>query len=526
MFEKDKISNLLILLKDCPVILFICLLLFVLLTIFLAILLITLIIGLIRGRGIKIGFITINGKRENISNEIRQKQDKFENYIATTINKLYEKIDYVERLAILPNFRIPPSSSLKKISSNIDMIHKKNILIKFDLEIPSLTKNDININHYKFKRATETLALIYNKAHKIIVAYSQGGVRLDIANEGYHFDDSHPKRLISFLNDSSINYKILNSLDDIPDFYASEVKIAFLKNIVEIFPEEKRELDFISETSKQFVDSLCKYVDLFILDDFRKSIYKLPLNTYISSKITSYVGIGLENDIKYLESLVKNCIKYGREGKKRIAICGSMRPYDLHIIKLLLHYNLFDKILLGVYPALPFQICNGINISKKIEEKLISLCSQKNESFERIKLDVCKFCLEHYREKLLMPKDYFVDGDKYITIKEIINYNESISIGTQTIKQYVEECQSAFLVFHFGMLSPADEKLRWVTKEIINAYKSDKIVSYTAGDHIGMLAQDLGFTDDNTFFITGAQTTSCFLGGVGLIGLQNFFQNE
>ena len=41
-----------------------------------------------------------------------------------------------------------------------------------------------------------------------------------------------------------------------------------------------------------------------------------------------------------------------------------------------------------------------------------------------------------------------------------------------------------------------------------------------------MLAQEIGFTNEDTYFITGAQTTAYFLSSKNLIGLSGFIENN
>jgi len=508
--------------------------------IILIVLLIIVIIALAEGREIQLGFIKV-GQRQKKTNEAesnkadvsvsKEEIEKLRSELKSLEKLCSKKLDYIERLAVLPNFEIPPSGILRRISKNTDIIKDRVVLIRLDLEIPALEDTDIEMKHFKFFRAAETLKVLTLHAKKIIIAFSQGSVKIDIAKTGYNYHGNHVKEIISLLNDTECKYQCLNNIDEISDFIDSNNKIAFLPNLINIFPEENSFLNPISDTSKGIVNKLCKYVNMYILDDFRKNIYPLPLNTYITNKIPSFIGLGLERDIKNLEFLVKKCISFGREEKKRIAICGSLRPYDLHIIKSLLEYHLFDKVLLGPYPSIPFLMSQGVKVPNETREKLIGLCYEKALLFDEYVLKtICKDTYEMYKNNILLPDDFIDEKCESINIDELEHHgifpgNDIFpGIGEKTIKKYQSECENASLVFHFGMLGSALKKYRWVTQEIIKSYKN--ILCFTAGDHISMLAQEIGFTNRDTHFITGAQTTAYFLSNKRLIGLSGFIEKQ
>jgi len=449
------------------------------------------------------------------------------------------RIDHIERQTVLPTYKIPDISSLRSIQDVKDCINGKVVLVKLDLDIPFRNRDGQPISHIKFSRAKQTIREIKNYGGKIVLLIGQGIAKI---NEFESLESNKQEYLMMqhaiALRHLFYGELIIKELDRIPlreelDLIKDN-EIIILPNLARISPEDERclkdqKIDLTDEeiSSSNLVAMLHELYDIFVLDDFRSTIKRLPSNIGLANAHLSVIGEGIKRDIQGLNSLVTNCIHFGRTSiDKRLCICGSSRPSDILIIETILRYQLFDYVAVGPIQSLVFLLASGVKLRDKIYEKLVVLSRNNGFDLSLLTNEIASKALDNFRSKIILPVDYQVDFSgacKELPVDEFIKQNSFVeAIGTSTLKKYTELIEDSKLVFHFGMLGHTREPYRKMTEKVIERYACGSCISYMAGDHIAGLANIIGVEADIDYIIRGAKTTSFYFTNNKLPGLDPF----
>lgn len=451
---------------------------------------------------------------------------------------LATKIDYVERLAILPNYEIPDIASLRTMEELPDDISGKNVLVKLDLDIAIAKSDGTPIDHFKFIRASKTIQHLIKMKARIILLIGQGLSNIDYLEESVICKDLtyHVSKLIEFL-EIEPTVVFLDEVSQLNDYLSSEenYQILVLPNLLQISSEEalaqkapnenKLNIDF---SQSLVVKQLRPFYDIFVLDDFRSTIKRLPSNIGLSVGKQAVVGKGVQSDLGNLEKLIRTLMELGRRASNhRVCICGSSRPNDVLIVDALLQAKLFDKILLGPFPSLVVYAAQGNPLNKSIWQDLTVLAQANNHDIHALVENYGRHILDYYADKIVLPVDFLVDDGSLRSIKasELEAADISIQgIGNESVEKYKEEINSASLVFHFGMLGSAKPKYRSCTEEIIKTYSQASCISFMAGDHIAGIAKLISAESGIDYMITGAKTTSYYITGKHLPGIEPYIK--
>lgn len=451
---------------------------------------------------------------------------------------LSTKIDYVERLAILPNYEIPDIASLHTIDDLPDNITGSNVLVKLDLDIAIANKDGVPIDHFKFFRAAKTINYLMGKKVRIILLIGQGLSNIDYLEESVSCKDLsyHVSQLLELV-EFTPKTVFLDEVSQLESYLFSneEYELFILPNLLQISSEEvlaqkspnenKLNIDF---SESLIVKQLKPYYDYFILDDFRSTIKRLPSNIGLSLSKKAIVGRGVQSDLGNLEKLIRTLMELGRRASnQRVCICGSSRPNDVLIIDALLQAKLFDKILLGPFPSLVIYAAQGHELNKSIWQDLTVLAQANNHDIHAIIENYGKHIVDYYSDKIVLPTDFLVDDGSPVSInvRDLGQSNHSIQgIGAKSAEEYKQVIKTASLVFHFGMLGSANPKYRACTEEIIKSYSQATCKSFMAGDHIAGVAKLIGAEQGIDYMITGAKTTSYYITGKHLPGIEPFIK--
>lgn len=450
-----------------------------------------------------------------------------------------QKLEQIERLIVLPNYEIPGRKDLWTIKDIENQIKGKRVLVKLDIDIPIADVNNNPIDHYKFKRAISTLNYLLDRQAKVIILAGQGLSSIDYLDKVSPKDDLswHIEKLSSLLK-IKVNFKKILNLNTVADsinkMEGNDVLV--LPNLTKLSTEEVRfQKTLGAARSKSYIhedlliQALENSYDYFVLDDFRSTILALPSNVGLANNKTSVIGKGVESDLYALEKLIRTTIDLGRRtSSERVCICGSSRPNDLVIVAALLKAKLFDKILIGPYPSLVLHAVGGQKLSRDITDDISFLVKNNNYNLDRLMKNEAFNILDNFSEHIVLPEDYIVniDGkDEEILATSLSEYNTSIcGIGNATINSFKRIIADASLVFHFGMLGRSESRYIHCTKEIIYAYANSDCVSFMAGDHIAGIASLINVEDKIDHIITGAKTTSFYITGKHLPGLEPFIK--
>ncbi|MBN2444798.1 MAG: phosphoglycerate kinase [Spirochaetales bacterium] len=479
-------------------------------------------------------------KVEEINSKVNTIQERInkidENNMRETLEILDNKIDYVERIAILQNYEIPNKLDFKTLKDISDQLEGKRILVKLDIDIPLSDDGENPTFHPKYGRACKTLSFLLDQKCIIILLVTQGLSGVDFFEKAILGGLTiHAQRLETLLKVEK-PIIILDSLQKLTTYIpeAQNRDIFMLPNLLDISGKEvlvtkslNRKISKIEIYNNEMVKLLKPHYDIFVLDDFRSTIKPLPSNTGLAYQKESVIGKGLESDISCLEHLIKKCIDFGKKKSQyRVCICGSSRPSDVLIIEALLNARLFDKILLGPIPSLVLYQARELKVNQQIRNELSLLAEYNDEDIEDLVYKTGKILLNSYEKQIVLPVDYIVEkGNNIMTllVGDLLDNKLHIrGIGEKTVALYEDIINDACLVFHFGMLGNAKEPFIKCTEKIIDSYARTRCETFMAGDHIAGIAQKIGVADKIDHFITGAKTTSFYITGRQLPGFELF----
>jgi len=473
---------------------------------------------------------------DTVSSELAQVKLLFEKNLG--LNEIFKyRIDHIERQTVLPNYKIPDKTRLKTIDDILPSCSNKRVLIKLDLDIPFVDNEGMPSAHIKFTRAAETINDLIKIDGKIMLLVGQGISNIDLfEKKGSEIDLSgHIHRLIKQLP-KGITIKLINNASEISTSLNSLGKneLLLLPNLRKISSEDfyylknqEHECKTVDILNSNLVTTLHNLFDVYIMDDFRSSIKRLPSNIGLSHNKICAIGRGLERDLSSLNQLITESINIGRKSSSdRVCICGSSRPNDISIIEVLLSHKLFDRVILGPLPSFVLQLAKGDKVNNTIKEKLILLSQQNGFNLQELIKGPAKRIVSNFNAQLVFPDDFIIEanGSNEEIQSDILSGTESFveGIGSSTIERYTHTINSASLVFHFGMLGHSVEPYCQSTEAIISAYANAPCLSFMAGDHIAGLANKIGVQDKINFIIRGAKTTGFYITNQHLPGLDPY----
>jgi 3-phosphoglycerate kinase len=468
------------------------------------------------------------------------------------VARLAAQLNRLERLTILPNYKLPSKSALATLDDLPEDLTGVRILVKADVDIPG--KLGSVTNHFKFERAAKTLNEITKRGGSALLLWGQGltSVELLELSESYG-SEWHEGKLRQYLN-KDIEIRRLESmtqLDDMARTSDPRCAITFLPNLVDISPEDillvkgsrnaSRQLEGRAEefcVQSRLVSSLANHYEIFVMDDFRSTVFQLPSNVGLAYGKRRVIGRGLEGDLTSLEGLVERCIYLGRRStSQRIFVCGSSRPDDLLVVETFLQSRLFDLCLLGPYPSLVIRAAMGQSLSPSVLGELAQLSALNGRPLDALLEGAARRLISEYSDRIILPTDFILrhggpDGAVgYAGVNDgqlaSVGEDDRISaIGPDTVADFCKRIDESDLVFHFGMLGRGSQPEREQTATVIRRYCESGAEAFMAGDHILAIAHDMGLGARLSGSVTGAQTTSYYMTGVQLPGLVPFLKRQ
>lgn len=468
------------------------------------------------------------------------------------VGRLAAQLNRLERLTILPNYELPPKSSLSTLSDLPQDLTGARILVKSDVDIPGPLENVAT--HFKFERAAITLNEIAKRGGSALVLWGQGLTSVELLESSEASSSEWPEtRLTSFL-DTGVDIRRIESIAQLTEYpWAADhpSTITFLPNLVDISPEDlllvkgsrgaSHQLEGRAEefcVQSRLVSTLSNSYDIFVLDDFRSTVFQLPSNVGLAYGKRRVIGRGLESDLTSLEGLVERCIYLGRRStSQRIFICGSSRPDDLLVVETFLQSRLFDQCLLGPYPALVIFAAMGQRLSPSVLAELAQLSALNGRSLDMLLDGPGRRLVKEYSDRIILPTDFMLrHGGPEGPVREIsVNSGRLATmgdetrisaIGSGTVTDFCHRIDESELVFHFGMLGRGSHPEVEQTAAVIRRYCESSAEAFMSGDHILAIAHEMGLGGRLSGSVTGAQTTSYYMTGVQLPGLVPFLKRQ
>lgn len=474
--------------------------------------------------------------------------------LSDRVGHLGRKLASVERLAILPNFEIPSADAVVKLSDIERFITPETrVLIKADIDVAR--RRSPGETHFKLHRLASTINQILPRGANVVVLAAQGLTSVELLENVNRQDLEWHRRALADILGDGISITACSSLEEAHDALVKDPderpQVTFLPNLIDLSPEdilypgigaprpsitEQAKALRLSCENSTLVRALEPLYDIFVLDDFRSTVWQLPSNVGLASNRPGAIGVGLEADLSSLERLVARCIEVGRKGDlARLCICGSSRPEDIEVVEAFLDARLFDQVLLGPTPSLLVYEALGNSLPHGIRDDLEHLVAQSSHSLSELLGRSVHKVLTEYRDKIVLPTDYVVadragrKASKTVEPHELRHLGEDdriMTIGPLSVDRYLEAIGQAGMVFHFGMIGSSHDPYHAVTEDIISAHLRSGAEVFMAGDHILEIAHDLGLADRLAGSATGAHTTSAYMTGAKLPGLVPFIRRE
>lgn len=464
--------------------------------------------------------------------------------LTRTVNGIFNRLDRIERLAILPNYKLPSTSGVRKMDELPENLAGARILLKLDLDVPG-RPGHAGVN-FKFARAAKTIQAVASRGGSAMILYGQGFSSVDRLEITASAPDSEWQRTqLASVLDPRIRLRSVKDAAEVISYPPETPTFSILPDIHAAFPEDRAFYD-LGRLPTQSIDELCsnsplvrslnEHFDIFILDDFRSTVFQLPSNVGLAGGKHCVIGRGMEGDLISLEGLVGRCIALGRQANsRRYCIAGSSRPDSIRVVETFLERRLFDRVMLGVFPALLVLAANKeVSLSPSITVDLEVLAEKSGESLASLLRSSATRLADDHLDRLGIPTDFIVGSAKghgslgpirTISVPELESVGENervMGIGAETVANFKSWLDRGELVFHFGMLGASSGPARHQTEEIIDHYCKIVPEVYLAGDHILDIATELGHSQKLAGAVTGAYTTSNYMTGIELPGLAPF----
>ena len=245
--------------------------------------------------------------------------------------------------------------------------------------------------------------------------------------------------------------------------------------------------------------------DIFILDAFG-SLHRKHASTYgISLCLPTGIGFLVKKELENLNILFSDKHPF-------VVIMGGAKISDkLKVIKSLI--DKVDMLLIGGAMANTFLVALGYNLGISIyEEEMVSYCKE---------------LLDKYKDKIVLPVDFYGTYEydnldkKYISLDNFDSNLMCLDIGDKTVDIFKNKLKNSKMIFWNGPLGVSDfSNYSYGTKEVLDFLsKMDATIVLGGGDIVGA-CKNLGY-ENIGFLSTGGGATLDYLADKDLVCLEN-----
>ena len=388
----------------------------------------------------------------------------------------------------------------KKTVKDIDLKNKK-VFVRCDFNVP-IDENGKITDNRRIVASLDTIKYLLDQNCKVILCSHLGRPKGEVKPELSLAPVA--KELSKLLG------KEVKLAKDIIGESAKELtsnmkngEIVLLENVRFDPREEKNDPEFSKE--------LASMAEVFVNDAFGTAHRAHSSTAGIADYLPAVSGFLIEKELKFLGSALEN------PKRPFVAILGGKKVSDkIGVINSLLEK--VDTLMIGGAMAYTFFKAQGYGVGD-------SIC-------ELDKLDLAKEIMENTNKKgvkFLLPvdtkigKEFAPDTEsKIVSWKEIPDNWQGFDIGTETIKQYVEEVKTAKTVIWNGPLGLSEFKQFAVGTDTMAqtlANLTDCITIIGGGDSAAAVER-AGLADKMTHISTGGGASLEFLEGKKLPGIE------
>ncbi len=376
-------------------------------------------------------------------------------------------------------------------------LNKKTVILRCDLNV-TIKKGKI-IDDTKIRSSLKTINYILEQNTKLVIMSHLGKIKEEKDKEK---------------NNMEIVYKRLNEL--LPD----KIKFIDTTNAKEIKKELKNtnygeglliqntryeDLNNNRESNcdKRLSRSWASMGDIFVNDAFGTIHRRHASNYGISCYMRSVTGFLMQKELDNLNRLTS-------PEKPFVVIMGGAKVSDkTKVIDSLIKKA--DYILIGGAMAFTFLKAEGYEIGKSF--------------LERSSLELCKELLKKYKDKIILPEDFYGELNDERVLRKVGNIDKEfkgLDIGQATVKKYKEILKKAKTVFWNGPLGMyEEEEYIYGTKQILRFIKKEVKMVILGGGDVVAASNILNYTKDIEFASTGGGATLKYIEDHKQPGLEN-----
>jgi phosphoglycerate kinase len=275
-----------------------------------------------------------------------------------------------------------------------------------------------------------------------------------------------------------------------------------LLNNVRMMDEENKTASPAELRETEFVQTMSKYVDLFVNDAFAAAHRSQASLVGLSTVIPMVAGRLMERELRALNRVIDE-----PERPSVFMLGGSKVEDRIPVIRRVLHDEIVDRVLIGGLVADCFQMAKGyMNTRYKVLEEE-----------ERKKVDKCAEILEEYSDKIRLPMDVALDvnGERIeVLIGRITEEINIYDIGLNTIAHYSTAIEKASTIVAEGPLGMFERRGFDIgTKEMLRCMGRCHGYTVVGGGHMGAMASMLGITHLMSHVSTGGGAMLSMLAG-------------
>ena len=400
-------------------------------------------------------------------------------------------------------------SSLRTISNNIDILPKKVILLRLDLNVP--LDIDGNITEYdRILKSLPTIKLLAEAGAKVVIISHLGRPKGEFNSKLTLFP-------IYQALQEKLTYNVHFVEDSIGNVVKDKVKsIAFgevllLENVRFYTEEENNDNDFAM--------SLSELADIYVSDAFATSHRAHASTEGVAKYLSSYAGLLMEEELKNLNSIVTN------PQKPFVALIGGAKVSS----KIDLIYSLLDTvdtILIGGGMAATFAKAKGIDVGTSlVEDDKLLIASEIISKAQLSGVD------------LLLPEDCVVANtfsedaeSRVISYNSIPKDHMVLDIGPITIESFNKVIKEATSFIWNGPVGVFEwEKFAngslAIAKCVAFQTKNHGLQSIIGGGDSVALLNKAGVYKDLTYVSTAGGAFLEFVEGKNLPGVKCLLEN-
>lgn len=377
-------------------------------------------------------------------------------------------------------------------------ISKKIVIIRCDLNVTVIDGKIVDDT--RILSSIESIKYILDNGGKAIIISHFGKVKEDSDKKKYSLNIVYDR-----LKELMPNVSFCDSLDfnEIKEFVEK-------KNYGDaILLENTRFYDLDGKLESNCEEKLYKFYsslgDIFILDAFG-SLHRKHASTYgISLCLPTGIGFLVKKELENLNILFSDKHPF-------VVIMGGAKISDkLKVIKSLI--DKVDMFLIGGAMANTFLVALGYNLGISIyEEEMVSYCKE---------------LLEKYKDKIVLPVDFYGTYEydnldkKYISLDNFDSNLMCLDIGDKTVDIFKDKLKNSKMIFWNGPLGVSDfSNYSYGTKEVLDFLsKMEATIVLGGGDIVGA-CKNLGY-ENIGFLSTGGGATLDYLADKDLVCLEN-----